>query len=87
MYHEDKCYPEDKAKLGSYLGPIEPGIGCGMNYYVLQSNGEEVTKRIIRKLTPQELEDRTTLKEQQTFDNSVILKLGDPMLDHSLLTS
>jgi hypothetical protein len=52
MYHEDKGFPEDKAKLGRYLGPTEPGIGSVMSYYVLQSNGEVVTKRTIRKLTP-----------------------------------
>jgi hypothetical protein len=72
MYHEDKVYPEDKAKLGRYLGPTEPGIGSVMNYYVLQSTGEVGTKRTIIKLTPQEQEDRTMLKEQQAFDNRVI---------------
>jgi hypothetical protein len=52
MYHEDKGLPEDKAKLGRYLGPTETGIGSVMSYYVLQSNGEVVTKRTLPKLTP-----------------------------------
>jgi hypothetical protein len=55
-----------------------------MNYYVLQANGEVITKRTVRKLTPRELEDSTMLKEHQAFDNSVILKLGDPMFDQDL---
>jgi hypothetical protein len=64
MYHEDKGYPKIKAKLGCYLGPTEPGIGSVMNNYVLQHYGEVVTKRTIRKLPPQEQEDRTVSKEQ-----------------------
>jgi hypothetical protein len=42
-----------------------------MNDYVLQSNGEMVTLRTIRKLIPQEQEDKTTLKERQAFDNTI----------------
>jgi hypothetical protein len=85
MYHEEKGYPEDKAKLGRYLGPTEPGIGSVMSYYVLQYNGEVVTKRTIRKLTPQEQEDKTVLKEKQAFDEKVTRALGDPMLDQDLV--
>jgi hypothetical protein len=81
MYHEDKGFPEDKAKLGRYLGPTEPGIGSVMSYYVLQSNGEVVTNRTIRKLTPQEREDRTMLKAWHEFDIKITEKLGDPMID------
>jgi hypothetical protein len=84
MYHEDKGYPENKAKLGRYLGPTEPGIGSVMSYYVLQHNGEVVAKRTIRKLTPQEQEDETMSREQQAFDGKVTQKLGDPMLDQDL---
>jgi hypothetical protein len=83
-YHADKGYPEDRAKLGRYIGPTEPGIGSVMSYYVLQHNGEVVAKRTIRKLTPQEQEDRTMLEEQQAFDNRVNQKLGNPMLDQDL---
>jgi hypothetical protein len=81
MYHEDKGFPEDKAKLGRYLGPTEPGIGSVISYYVLQSNGEVITKRTRRKLTPQEREGRTMLKEWYEFDIKITEKLGDPMLD------
>jgi hypothetical protein len=84
MYHEDTGYPKDKAKLGRYLGPTEPGIGSVLNYYVLQHNGEVVTQRTIRKLTPQEQEDRTMSKEEQAFDDKVARKLGDPMLDQDV---
>jgi hypothetical protein len=56
------------ALLGQYAGNDkweteikiqEAVLHTRMSFYVLQHNGEVVTKRTIRKLTPQEQEDKT----------------------------
>jgi hypothetical protein len=69
MYNDDAGYPEDTENLGRYLGPTEPGIGSVMSFIILRPSGRVVhTRTTVQKLTPQELEDKTHAKLQETFD-------------------
>ena len=39
-YHDGASFPEDKVKLGKYLGPTHPGIGSVMAYHILPISGK-----------------------------------------------
>jgi hypothetical protein len=45
-----------------------------------------VHRTTVRKLTPQELEDKTHAKLRETFDKDIASKLGDPMTEAELST-
>ena len=79
MYNDDAGYPEDKQRVGRYLGPTDPGIGSTMSYKILRPSGKIVRRTTIRKLTPQEWEDKTHAKRRNEFDEDVVKKLGEPM--------
>ncbi len=51
MYNDDVGFPEDKQKLGRYLGPTDPGIGSTMSYKILRPSGKLVRRTTVRKLT------------------------------------
>jgi hypothetical protein len=53
---------------------------------ILQPSGKVVHRTTVRKLTPQELEDKTHAKLWETFDKDVASKLGDPMTEAELST-
>lgn len=78
MYNDATTYPEDKEKLGRYLGPTLPGIGSVMSYKILRSNGERVFRSTMRKLTPQEWEDKSHTALRKTFDLDVSRNLEIP---------
>jgi hypothetical protein len=86
MYNDDAGYPEDTEKLGRYLGPTEPGIGSVVSFIILRPSGRVVHRTTVRKLTPQELEDKTHAKLRETFDKDIASKLGDPMTEAELGT-
>jgi hypothetical protein len=48
------------------------------------SNGQVVTNTTIRKLLPQEYEDKTVLKSMEVYDNLIAERLGDVFTEEDL---
>lgn len=86
MYNDDVGFPEDKQKLGRYLGPTDPGIGSTMSYKILRPSGKLVRRTTVRKLTPQEWEDKANTKLRDKFDEDIAQKLGSAMTEADLST-
>jgi hypothetical protein len=58
-----------------------------MSFLILRPSGKVVHRTTVQKLTPQELEDKTHTKLQETFDKDIASKLlGDPMTEADLST-
>ena len=76
MYSDNIAkYPDDRWKLGRYLGPAED-VGSAMCYWILRENGEVIPRSTIRGLTEEELLDPVQTAARNSF-NRITVKGGE----------
>ena len=75
FYDSEVKYPEDKWKLGRYLGPSRD-IGPALTAKVLKHNGDVRHLTTLRPLSEEEREDVKVKEAMTAFDNNIEIKLG-----------
>ncbi|KAL7526268.1 LOW QUALITY PROTEIN: hypothetical protein ACHAXR_003858, partial [Thalassiosira sp. AJA248-18] len=75
MFLDDDTWPNEKLKLGRYLGP-SIDVGCAMTAKILKSNGEFVPRSTLRRLTKDEIESAVHADMRTQFMLAITTKLG-----------
>ena len=75
MFDDTAKWPTDSQVLGRCLGPAT-GVGKKMCQWVLQANGEIVSRRTVRPLLPEELHQEVEQKKRDLFDVLIEMRHG-----------
>ena len=79
MFDDTAKWPTDSQVLGRCLGPAT-GAGNEMCQWVLQANGEIVSRRTVRPLLPEELHQEVEQKKRDLFDVLIEKRHGGSIL-------
>ena len=77
-YRDDGSFPEQHEKLGRVLGPIK-NEGNEMAQAILNSNAKVISRRTLRPLKIDELHSESEKRKRSTFEDIIIMRLGDSM--------
>ena len=80
MFLDDDTWPNEKLKLGRYLGP-SIDVGCAMTAKILKSNGEFVPRSTLRRLTKDEINSSVHADMRKQFMIEITTKLGPGAID------
>jgi hypothetical protein len=74
-YYDPAPFPEQREKLGRWLGPAH-GIGQALCYYILKENGQIIARTSVRGLTDEEWRNDNEKKDRDQFEKQVTEFIG-----------
>jgi hypothetical protein len=74
-YDEMAVFPEDRRKLGRWLG-VAHRIGQALCYYLLNSNAQIIVRSTVQKMTQDEKQAENTRNAMQEFDQEIASRIG-----------
>ncbi len=74
-FDKHERFPDPRKVLGRYLGPTRD-IGMAMKAKIFKGNGRVVFRSSIIAVTDDEMKDPNVMKDMETFDQTIELKLG-----------
>jgi hypothetical protein len=78
-------FADGSEELCRYLTPTEPGKGSVLSHTVLRETGATIDTTTVRRLRPQEIENRDIQRKMDAFDESIEAKLGPPVSEKEFL--
>ena len=75
------AFADSEQSLGRWLGPADDEIGSAMTFKILQKNCVIYFTATVRPLTEQEWNDPVEIQHRADFDQVVLQRLGQPLVD------
>jgi hypothetical protein len=87
-YYDHDDFPEDRRRLGRWLG-VAHRVGQACCYYILPHSGEPIVRSTVQKVTEDERKSADFQEKLKAFDLAIERKLGQadiPIMPNEFLT-
>jgi hypothetical protein len=74
-YYDQEDFPEDRHRLGRWLG-VAHRVGQACCYYILPESGEPIVRSTVQQVTEDERKSATFQERQKAFDLAIEARLG-----------
>jgi hypothetical protein len=84
-YYDQPSFPEQRELLGRWLG-VAHNVGQAMCFWVLPKTGVPIARTTVRAITEAEMQTNDVKLELESFDASLMEKIGDHLINESDLS-